>query len=197
MRKDLIKRVCDGSATRIWQDRWLPGHFNGQPLTPAQGQIVEKVSDLITESGAWNEGLITDIFFSVDANAILKLPIMARGEGLWAWEKERHGNYSVKSAYRLQEDVLEQQEGDWSEPRVSEERQWKLVWKLDVPPKIKVFWWRVLHDYLPVRKELHRRHIEPTAHCETCGANENQLGMPCYIVLWQGCSGKRQRRSLE
>ena len=58
------------------------------------------------------------------------------------------------------------------EPGASEEDHWKLVWKLDVPPKVKVFWWRVLHDYLPARKELHRRHIEPTAHCETCGAVE-------------------------
>nr|TKW06741.1 hypothetical protein SEVIR_7G260350v2 [Setaria viridis] len=38
--------------------------------------------------------------------------------------------------------------------------------------KVKVFWWRVLHDYLPARKVLHVRHIEPTAHCETCGADE-------------------------
>lgn len=101
---------------------------------------------------------------------------MARGEDFWAWEKERHDNYSVKSAYRLQEDVRKQQDGDQSAPGASEERQWKLIWKLDVPPKVKVFWWWVLHDYLPVRKELHRRHIEPNAHCETCGADKESVG---------------------
>jgi len=190
LRKGLVKRVGDGLTTRIWHDRWLPGHFAGQPLMPAEGQAVETVSDLITDSGAWNEGLIRDIFFPVDANAILKLPVMARGEDFWAWEKERHGNYSVKSAYRLQEDVREQQDGDQSEPGVSEARQWKLVWKLEVPPKVKVFWWRVLHDYLPVRKELHRRHIEPTAHCEICGSDEESIGhvlLDCTVarMFWE------------
>ena len=96
-------------------------------------------SDLITDSGAWNEGLIRDIFFPVDANAILRMPLCAGGEDFWAWEKERHGNYSVKSAYRLQEDVREQSEGNQDEPGASEEDHWKLVWKLDVPPKDKVF----------------------------------------------------------
>jgi hypothetical protein len=63
LRKGLVKRVCDGLTTRIWHDRWMLGHFTGRPLTPAEGQDVEKVSDLITDSGAWNEGLIRDIFY--------------------------------------------------------------------------------------------------------------------------------------
>ena len=63
------------------------------------------LADLTTDSGDWNEELIRDIFFPVDANAILKLPMISRGEGFWAWEQEKHGNYSVKSAYRLQEYV--------------------------------------------------------------------------------------------
>ena len=87
MRKGLIKRVCDGSTARIWHDRWLPGHFTDQ-------QVVEKVS-------------YQRYFFPVHANAILKLSVMARIEDFWAWEKERHDNYYVKSAYRLQEDMRE------------------------------------------------------------------------------------------
>lgn len=75
LRKGLVRRVCDGLTIRIWHDRWLLGHFTGRPLTPEEGQDVEKVSDLITDSGAWNEGLIRDIFFLVDANAVLKLPV--------------------------------------------------------------------------------------------------------------------------
>jgi len=74
-------------------------------LTPAEGQVVETVADLTTDSGDWNEELIRDIFFPVDANAILKLPMTSRGEDFWAWEQEKHGNYSVKFAYRLQEYV--------------------------------------------------------------------------------------------
>jgi len=38
LKKGLIKRVCNGVTTRIWYDGWLPGHFAGYPLTPAEGQ---------------------------------------------------------------------------------------------------------------------------------------------------------------
>lgn len=173
--KGLIKRIGDGLTTRIWQDKWLPNHFLGRPLTPADGQTVETVSDLATESGAWNEGLIRDTLFPVDAAAILKLPMVSRGEDIWAWEKEKHGIYSVRSAYRLQEDLQSQVVGEYDSPCSSTEGPWRLIWKLEVPPKVKVFWWRVMHDYLPAKKELHQRHLEPTAHCETCGSEEESL----------------------
>jgi len=105
LKKGLTRRIGDGTTTRIWEDRWLPNHFAGRPLTPAEGQVVETVADLTTDSGDWNEELIRDIFFPVDANAILKLPMTSRGEDFWEWEQEKHGNYSVKFAYRLQEYV--------------------------------------------------------------------------------------------
>jgi hypothetical protein len=54
-------------------------------------------------------------------------------------------------------------------------KHWQQVWKLDVPPKVKVFWWRVLHDYLPAKQVLHRRHVEPIAYCDTCGAEEESV----------------------
>lgn len=37
---------------------------------------------------------------------------------------------------------------------------WVKLWKLAVPPKVRTFWWRVIHGFIPVREELHRRHIE-------------------------------------
>jgi hypothetical protein len=33
------------------------------------------------------------------------------------------------------------------------------VWKLKVPPKIRVFWWKALQNYLPVKIELQRHHV--------------------------------------
>jgi hypothetical protein len=52
---------------------------------------------------------------------------------------------------------------------------WKAVWKLNVPPKTCVFWWRVLHGFLPTRHKLHRGHVERVANCETCGAPEETI----------------------
>jgi hypothetical protein len=165
LKKGLIRRIGDGETTRIWNHRWLLYHFAGCPLN--QGQNVEVVADLMTDSRAWNEELIKDSFFPVDVAAILKQPLTGRGEDFWAWEMEKHGNYSVRSAYRLHERVWGQQDRSLPGTGPSVDGHWQ-----DVPPKVKNFWWRVLHDYLPAKQVLHRRHIEPIAYYDTCGAEE-------------------------
>lgn len=95
--KGLVRRIGDGTNTRIWHDRWLPGHFNGWPLTTQDDQQVERVSELMNPSGGWNVELVKQIFYGVDVQAILTQPVQA-GEDTWAWELERHGLYSVRSA---------------------------------------------------------------------------------------------------
>ena len=45
----------------------------------------------------------------------------------------------------------------------------KTLWRLEVPPKVRVFRWRVAHEFLPARQVLCRRHIESIAFCEECG----------------------------
>ena len=44
-----------------------------------------------------------------------------------------------------------------------------------MPPKVKVFWWRVTNGFLPARQILKRRHVEPIANCEVCGADEESI----------------------
>ena len=67
------------------------------------------------------------------------------------------------------EDVLFQQ------PSSSDDGVWKKIWKLDVPPKVRVFWWRVLNEYLPTRQIPFRKHVEPLQFCEVCGFPEESI----------------------
>lgn len=94
--KGLVRRIGDGNSTRIWQDRWLPGHFRGKPITEPVRQHVHVVSDLLIPSGSWNTELIKQLFLDVDAQAILSLPVSGVREDSWAWELKRHWNYSVR-----------------------------------------------------------------------------------------------------
>jgi hypothetical protein len=87
---------------------------------------------------------------------------------------ERSGIYTVRSAYRLlhkrkSENLL------LNQPSSSDDGPWRKVWKLGVPPKVRVFWWRVLNDFLPTRQELCRRHVEPISICEVCGDPEESI----------------------
>jgi hypothetical protein len=60
-------------------------------------------------------------------------------------------------------------------PSISSDDVWRKIWKREVPPKVQVFWWRVVHGFLPARSVLHRRHVERIAYCETCGADEESI----------------------
>lgn len=44
-----------------------------------------------------------------------------------------------------------------------------------VPPKVRVFWWRVVNGFLPTKGILNWRHIEPTPNCEVCGADVESI----------------------
>lgn len=66
---------------------------------------VNVAADLLTPSGGWNVELIKQTFIPVGVQAILCTPVRGMGDDSWAWEPERHGLYSVRSAYkRLCED---------------------------------------------------------------------------------------------
>jgi hypothetical protein len=185
----LIKRIGNGSKTNIWRDRWLPNHFGGRPLTPAEGHSVSSVSGLLSENGQWNEDLIMQNFIPVDAAVIMRTPTRILGEDVWAWEPEKHGVYSVKSAYRLL-DKARIFNSDEQAASGSGNPCWQKIWKLKVPPKIRVFWWRVLHEFLPARQVLHRKHLEPVANCEDCGEESESIRhilMECTVAraFWE------------
>jgi len=58
---------------------------------------------------------------------------------------------------------------------VFENQVWKKIWKLKVPQKIRVFWWRVVHEFLPARHILCSRHVEPIANYDVCEADEESI----------------------
>jgi hypothetical protein len=57
--------------------------------------------------------------------------------------------------------MLEQNKTNTANSLVSEDNPfWKRIWKLAIPPKVKVFWWWVMHNFVPVKANLMERHIE-------------------------------------
>lgn len=98
-----MKRIDNGSSTDIWRDRWISNHPLGTPFTQRDSHSVTMVSELLTDSGQWNEELIRQTFCEFDAEAILSTMVHGRGEDFWAWEPEKNGMYSVRSAYRVLE----------------------------------------------------------------------------------------------
>ncbi|XP_040379850.1 uncharacterized protein LOC121054416 [Oryza brachyantha] len=170
----LIKRIGDGKSIRIWDDRWIPNYLGGKLITPSGDACFLLVADLLTSEGKWREEFIRENFVHMDAEAILRIPTQMGGTDYWAWALERHGHYSVRSAYKIQY-VKKQQEKEPNVASSSANDVWGRIWKVKVPPKVQVFWWRVMHEFLPSRQILRRRHLERLANCERCGADEESV----------------------
>ena len=56
------------------------------------------------------------------------------------------------------------------------DEKWKRLWKLDVLPRVRSFWWRVLRGILLVYATLTRRHVKVNSTCPVCkSASENMI----------------------
>ncbi|KAE8779487.1 Alanyl-tRNA synthetase [Hordeum vulgare] len=150
------------------------------PLSRPSDTNIEKVGDLIdTTDWSWRQELVRETFTASYAEAILNIPLrQGGGDDFLAWAFERSGNYSVKMAYRAlvtQNKHLSLEEGTATETSYEDKQLRTALWKLDVIPKVRVFWWRVLRGILPDDATLNFRHIAGTQQCRVCSAPEEDL----------------------
>jgi hypothetical protein len=73
------------------------------------------------------------------------------------------------------EQRVEVQRGGVSTSAANDETKWKKLWKLDVQPRVRVFWWRVLKGILPDYATLARRHVIELSTCPVCKATSESL----------------------
>lgn len=78
----------------------------------------------------------------MDVQVILGIPLCTRNlPDFWAWHYDKHGIFSVKSAYNMLVATRQRREA-WLEGAAgpsssrAEEGAWKSLWKTDVPGKI-------------------------------------------------------------
>jgi ribonuclease HI len=112
------------------------------------------------------------------ADTILRIPISRRGgEDFVSWPHDKFGIYTVRSAYNLARTASfytrQGCEGKGAgSDRVSDEKNWKAVWSIQAPGKMKVVLWRMIHDCLPTGHQLIHRHIPADGGCVFCGQLE-------------------------
>jgi hypothetical protein len=105
-------------------------------------------------TGQWDEELLQSLFNIVDVQRILQIPLNSHGfDDFIAWEATKNGKYSVRSGYYLQ---WKHQFGPSSNllslPGGSGLNSvWKIVWKMEVPSKVKIFTWCALHNIIPLK----------------------------------------------
>ncbi|KAL8133871.1 hypothetical protein AgCh_009077 [Apium graveolens] len=86
-----------------------------------------------------------------------------------AWFHSSSGHYTVKSGYqRWHLNHI----GDLG---LQQSRGWDMIWRLDIPHKIKIFLWRFCLNNIPVRNLLRGKVIPAPAACDMCVGDVEHL----------------------
>ncbi|KAL4284044.1 hypothetical protein GQ457_16G010840 [Hibiscus cannabinus] len=151
---ELKENICwhfrDGVNTDFWYDHWL-GSDNRlvflctAPVTPSP--VV--VCDMVDNYGNWGWACLSSLIPQdvLDRVVAIPPPSVALGQDLPGWRWEQNHCFSIKSAYSaLDTDVYPVHNFNW-----------KLVWSIQLPQRIKVFLWLAAHDRLFTNVERKRR----------------------------------------
>ncbi|KAH9669444.1 reverse transcriptase domain-containing protein [Citrus sinensis] len=148
----------------VYKDNWIPRPLTFKPISVQTLPSDTTVFELITNDNRWKEALLFDQFVQEDADAIMNIPLPrnhSRDQVIWHYD--RKGEYSVKSGYQI---ALKIKVPDTPSSSVNSNNQWKVIWTLNIPEKIKIFLWRAIRNLLPTAVNLWRK------------KNVRQLGKP-------------------
>lgn len=165
-------QIHSGSSALFWEDCWVPGlpNFKISFLKP-DGTEVLKVEDVIDPiRKSWNLPLLATLVSEAEAQAISFIPILlALTADSLIWQFESKGHYSVKSGYHV---AMTRNSRSASQTPSSSFQVpssfWKQIWRLQVPPKIHHFWWRVCRNVLASRENMFQRKCASPPTCLLC-----------------------------
>ena len=177
-----------GAQTHMWIDNWLPTN----PPRPPKGltNCIDKntkVCEFINpETNWWDINKLNSFVAQEDVEIVKTIrPSGTDVKDSIIWMHTKEGQYSAKSGYKLQRFNTSQTLP--SSSNIGNNlllEVCKKVWKLNSPPKIKHFWWRVAHNAIPTAENLRRRKMVADNTCQLCGERSettNHLIFNCRI----------------
>lgn len=149
LKRGMARRIGDGNNVKVLAEPWLPNEDDPYVHTVNEALEGVMVSSLMVETGdQWDIDLINDIFVARDVNLILSIPLQPTASDSWYWRKEKKGQYLVKSAYYLLQDLKGVYQTNVNSGF------WRKLWNLKIPPKVKNFLWRAVQNCLPIKDLL-------------------------------------------
>ncbi|CAN1817498.1 Putative ribonuclease H protein At1g65750 [Linum perenne] len=168
----IVRVIGNGESTNLTKDPWIP-HLPTNRLAANVGSC-ESVADWISnQSRTWNWYTVNAYCTKEQSEAIRKIPIGPQDlQDEWCWKFTNNGGFTVKSAYRATYNDNDNRRLLNRTLRRFNEEDWKWLWNLSLPPKIRMFLWRCIHNCLATNKNLHKRGCAPTPLCSICSTHD-------------------------
>ncbi|KAK3230847.1 hypothetical protein Dsin_002728 [Dipteronia sinensis] len=183
-------QVGSGSSISIYDDRWVLWPHSFKVITTRRRVGLESVCQLKTESGGWNVPLLQEVFLDANVLAIMSIPVsdLCHNDSL-CWHFTIDGECTVKSGYKVRMALSDKRPS--SSGHQSVESWWNSVWRLSVPPKVKIILWSACKNWIPTRVNLAQRKIPVDDICPIC----NRCQETTMHALWSCPSLKEVRKS--
>ncbi|MBA0729068.1 hypothetical protein Golax_022903, partial [Gossypium laxum] len=162
--------VGNGSKIDLKKEHWGFEGLSGDSICIDREKVHEKmVCDLMNISkDSWNESRIKEIYGNCLGDHICKIPFLPNGpEDERIWFHNPMGLYTAKSAYSW---MILKHVG-FGPHRLL----WKLIWKLQTLPKIRIFCWRLGHDIIPTYEKISNIRRDVNSLCPRCGMDKETL----------------------
>ncbi|WVZ72039.1 LOW QUALITY PROTEIN: hypothetical protein U9M48_020558 [Paspalum notatum var. saurae] len=117
------------------------------------------------------------------------MPVFQDTEDYPVWHPDPKGLFSVKSAYALGIRIQDYMNGadTLSSSTVSLGFDWKRIWRMDIPNKVKIFMWQLVRNSLQVKRNIARRGVKLETLCPMCQRFDEDSGH-----LFFKCKGVRR-----
>ncbi|KAM6555815.1 hypothetical protein CsatB_002834 [Cannabis sativa] len=157
--KGICRKIGDGKATSFWFHPWVPnGTLQPQPRADAAGNV-SLVSNFIS-ANRWDENMVRRWFNCDDAKRILNITLpLEPTKDSWIWSPEANGKFSIKSAYRVVKNMWVMSVDD---------SKWRIIWGAKIHIRLKMFWWKILANYLLTRSKLSSLFKVDDSNCPLC-----------------------------
>jgi len=165
--KGIRWRIGNGSRIKFWHDHWVDNCslielLNLHDDPPSNSQCM--VSEFIKDDRTWNIPKLRSVIPDEQVlQKVIGIPLSITDvEDSFCWGFSGSGTFSVKSATWLAHSHIAHPAPIWP---------FKDIWKMDVPPKIRLFLWQLLHNALPLRDTLYCRGLQIARTCPWCTAD--------------------------
>ncbi|KAA3483968.1 reverse transcriptase [Gossypium australe] len=173
LQKGLMWTVGTGQGISISEDAWIQNYINIRLMSRFDNLQSDRVAELISSNNKeWNRELILNNFPAEVANLILRIPLVQEPhDDFLAWSGEPSGEFSVKSSYKLLQNVdptayaLQSNYRDF----------YRKLWRIDLPIKIKIFIWKSSWNYLATKVNMLICRLATSSLCPRCGVAEETM----------------------
>jgi hypothetical protein len=140
LKKGILWRIKNGKKVTIWRDNWI-AREDIKVTANLTNSRFRRVDMLINhEDRSSKEDLVRKNFMPHDSEEIVKICLSRIDEDDFiSWIPEKHGMFTVKSAYNLALDLRSNNPPNSSGNLNGDRSLWNTIWSANVPPKVKIF----------------------------------------------------------